>query len=345
MKSWMFKKINTAATVTLLISLLAGCSPESKKSSSYTGSVNPRIFGGVEADQKFQSENGVVGLFVIMKDKSNQFGVAICSGTLIDKKIILTATHCIAGDGNSQVVAVGVSFKPDFQNVLENWGQMSEADFEKAGLIFVDNVAANPNYMKNIKSESDYLNPNITWDDIALLRLSKDAPTEFKIAKLPTKEDIQLLKTNSELFLAGFGMNSAIANKAVVNPKTGERDVVPVGEKNPSSGVLRKANKKVVTHITADNKEFSIESSKSGSCHGDSGGPAFLTKADGTTIQVGVADRTRTLIPEDNIGNCNELMTYTGVIGHMDWIMPAMQQLLTAKVETAPAHHATTAKP
>lgn len=325
-------KLKSIVLITALLTLITGCGLQSNKKSVISTSAQNTsgIFGGVNADSTFQQENGIVGLTMVMKSPLG-YGLGTCSGTLIDKKVILTAAHCISGSNGMQVVAVAISFKTDIQEFQKNFFNLDEAGMNAAGVIFVDTVAAHPDYMKGIDPQNDPNYATKPWNDVALLRLSTDAPVNFKLAQLPTNTDIALFAKQSKLTLSGFGISTPIANEIVIDPKTGQAKVVSVEEKVPSAGILRRADDLVVTDIAAGNLEFTIESSQKGSCHGDSGGPAFLARADGTLFQVGVADRT-----SNQIGNCNEFMIYTGVIGQLGWITSATQQILAAVIP-APA--------
>jgi secreted trypsin-like serine protease len=192
----------------------------------------------------------------------------------------------------------------------------------KADIIYADKVAVNPDFLKGVDESNS--NDKKVWNDIALLRLSADAPSDIQFAKLPLKSDVFKIDSKSKLMLAGFGISTAIVNKTVKNPATGKLEVIPVTEKVNSSGVLRKIENIPVLSVTADNKEILLNQSNSkGACHGDSGGPAYLKIADGSLLQVGVTSR-----GTDKLGNCNKQAIYTDVVGHFDWIEATVTALL-----------------
>jgi secreted trypsin-like serine protease len=317
----------------LLLSVIAlaftGCSDKAATTAQLDTSKNisSSIVGGVLAEQTFQTQNGVVGLIGLSTEVKNikpdgsidpkaQFEMSICSGTLIEKNIVLTAAHCVVSlDSSKALVAIAVNFKLNLTYELST--------FDLKDSIFAVGVAMNEDFLKGVTETS--ATDGVSWNDIAIIKLASDAPTSFQFAKLATTADLALIDTKSTPILSGYGVATAIVNKIVINPITKKPEVVAVPEKVPTSGVLRKVENQTVVNLIADaGKDIVFDQSKgTGSCHGDSGGPAFLKQADGSLLQIGVASR-----GTEQIGNCNEKGIYTNVAAQRPWIDAAIAAIL-----------------
>jgi secreted trypsin-like serine protease len=306
-----------AATVFALTAsaLFTSCAPQSQSAtSSYLESAeveNSNIVGGQVADANYQKSHGIVQLRVkkVVKflGKTITVSESICTGSLITRDVVLTAAHCVASKTSSDKVDVlfGLTnVKGTVAIAAKDW-------------------IINPAYVQNPKEDDKSVQ-----NDIAIVKLSAVAPADFKLAVLPTAKTIEQLLVGSKLTFAGFGITNAIVrdfkkdqNGKPVLDKNGQPLVVEFSSEG--SGTLRKVSDLVVTQITSDLKEISLDQRNlKGACHGDSGGPALLKLQDGTDIQVGVTSR-----GTNELGNCNEGVIYTGVLGHQDFINKAVAQV------------------
>lgn len=317
MKSWMFEKLNSAAVVSLILAFLASCAPQSKDLSSYQNdtqrtlaSDSSSIVGGMNATLEYQKQNGVVGLTILTEDQFGQQGTATCTGTLISRNIVLTAAHCIASNG---IKAIAVIFATDDSKVTQD-----EVRYAVDGTIHQD-------YLKGVDQNSNA--DTTAWNDLALLKLSADAPADFKTARLPASmSDVNLLPA-SKVSLSGFGITNAVVRR-VVKDKKGNQRILELP--SSGSGTLRKIDGVAVKQMSADKKEIILDQSKSkGACHGDSGGPAFVTTKDGSSMQVGVTSR-----GTNKLGNCNESAIYTNVAAHLPWIAESSAKLVAKSAAT-----------
>lgn len=315
MKKEMMKQ--TAAVLALTASaLFASCAPQSQSASqSYLDAgnevENSNIVGGQLADSNYQKSHGIVQLRVkkVLKflGKTITLSESICTGSLITRDIVLTAAHCVSSKTSADKVDVLFGLT----NV-------------KATSIAAKDWIINPAYVQNPQVDDDTAIQN----DIAIVKLSAAAPADFKLAVLPTAKTIEQLLVGSKLTFAGYGITNAIVrdfkkdkNGQPVLDKNGQPQVVEFPSQG--SGTLRLVSDMVVTHLTSDQKEISLDQRNlKGACHGDSGGPALLQLQDGTDIQVGVTSR-----GTNKLGNCNEGVIYTGVLGHQDFINKAVAQV------------------
>lgn len=320
----------TWAALAIVFTIYSGCSPQAAKTSevnSASATKSSSIVGGVDATIEFQKQNGLVGLVIVFEREVPVFvggkitleviqETSLCTGTLIDRRIILTAAHCLLmGPEGAQLVGVAAYFKPDISTVTQE------------ELFFADGADVSPDFLKGLDETSSV---ESTWNDIALIRLNQEAPADVQVVKRLASTDVLQLDASSSILLTGFGISTPIVRKKEVDPITGKASIVDVPEKTDSSGVLRLVEGIPFVSLNADNKEikFSQLDSK-GACHGDSGGPAFLKQADGSLIQIGVTSR-----GTDSLGNCNENSIYTNVLAHDQWITEASAKLLNPPAPT-----------
>lgn len=298
------------------MALFAGCAPQQNDLNNYSqikAENSSNIIGGKLATEKFQQDNGIVGLVIIESTEKGQTQ-AICTGTLIAPRVIVTAAHCLMRSSATAKQLVVAYFKSDMSA-----GQRED-------FIAVDGGAINENYMKGITNDNVH-DLNTSWNDIALIHLSKPAPNYMKIAQLAgVNEDISL-KAGDKLILSGFGITTPVINEITKDPATGKDVVTPL--KSEGSGVLRLVAGVPVTQITPENKEIILKQNATktlkGACHGDSGGPAFIKSKSGKMIQVGVTSR-----GTEKLGNCTESVIYTNIQGQLPWLQQKLALLTKA---------------
>jgi secreted trypsin-like serine protease len=270
----------------LSVSLLASCGQKNSPAGAeelFAGN----IVGGAKLSASAQKEAGVVGIVIVTDD-----GMGICTGSLIDKRIVLTAAHCL-DESEGAIRKMYAVFTPDISKATR------------------DNVRA---VVTGVANEAFAPSQSASWNDVALIKLSDDAPADFKLARLPSRSTDAALKAGVKATQMGFGKAEAARNPA-----------------KDTSGVLRTVSGITLLEKSADGKELHFDESKKGSCNGDSGGPAFIRDADGKLTQIGLDSR------GNLTDSCLGTGIYTNVSVHLDWIRSHSAQLLAASDAPAPS--------
>lgn len=245
------------------------------------------IVGGSLASDTFQKENGLVALIIETAD-----GQGLCTGTLIAKRIVLTAAHCL-DSSSSEIKSIAVVFAQDVSKAKEENVRFGVRG--KVHELFLSSAGGQG-----------------AWNDIALLKLSEDAPADFKLANLPSVV-LAPLKPKTSLIQAGFGKTQASRNSTT-----------------DTSGVLKQVSGIEVIKLINDGKEMHLRENGKGSCNGDSGGPAFVRSASGKLIQVGVNSR------GTDPASCIGVGVFTTVAPHLAWIKTNSDLLMAEVAEPAP---------
>gem|GEM_PF-3238747 len=262
----------------LLAGLLTACLPQNTDATPRGGSGKsadgcraPRnVFAPSRVDAPgHQLRNGAVAeasqfpatgmLFYSDASKSS-----VCTGTLVCSNVVLTAAHCFDG-----FAAKGYSFHLGSEVLAK--GKTSPSDRATA-----------PRGEVVLLRDKNALDSSVaTGADIALLKLDKAVSGQSAAMVVDRVNESELRQTKVALTLVGYGNNAGDS----ADSQTG-------------SGVKRFGQMRLVAHEAADTDPSGLQlgvldpiSAENGikSCHGDSGGPAFL----GTEIYgvVAVSDK------------------------------------------------------
>ncbi len=217
----------------------------------------------------------------------------VCSGTVIATDLILTAGHCLGMNGKAQLQVI-------FNTSMEGGGPAIAVADRRRPANFLDRAGRVS---------------GLDWHDIAMLRLASPIPAGYTISKILPNQ--ALLQNGSTVTLAGYGIN------------------VPLVPENPSgnmgAGILRKVDQTLLDANRGTSEILVNLANGKGSCHGDSGGPAFVKNGNELFI-AGVASR---LTEKDRVANngnvsdfsCTVEMVYTNVLAHSAWYESAIAEL------------------
>ncbi|MGZ3651790.1 MAG: S1 family peptidase [Bdellovibrionota bacterium] len=245
------------------------------------------IIGGTDVKQGDAAATSTV----LVVGKSDD-GTFICSGTIIDKDIVLTAAHCLGTDGLAQIVVV-------FRTSIQGTGPISKVTDRRQYSDFLDRAQA---------GDKD-------WHDLALVKLASPLPAGYAPAKFLPSAD--LLKVGTTVTLAGYGINVPLST--------------PDSKDDDGAGVLRRVDQSVIDNKYGDTEFLVSLANNKGACHGDSGGPAYVNQ-NGTLYIIGVASRMTEKDRVANNGDVNDFscsveMVYTSVLAQNAWITANMKQL------------------
>jgi V8-like Glu-specific endopeptidase len=185
-----------------------------------------------------------------------------CTGTVVAPRIVLTAGHCVEDIESSSIV------EPTNIAVATGLSNIQHVPLDRIST--VAQAVVNPNF-----------NPTKLHGDAGLLILT--SPVTAPPVELATEADAALYEPGDELSVAGWGIDDRSTGHA---PNQLQAATVPIEEASRCRDGLRRfypffePGRQLCTldlpgrHITT--------------CHGDSGGPAFATRPDGTVVEVGV---------------------------------------------------------
>jgi secreted trypsin-like serine protease len=273
-------------TLTLALAMAAISLPAHAEKVSF-GLDFQTIIGGTDV----QSGDPVAShtVLVVGKDGDSTF---VCTGSIIDKDVVLTAAHCLGTDGLARVVVV-------FRTSIDSQGPVVQVTDRRRMSDFLDRAG----------------NQDTDWHDLALVKLASPIPAGYSVAKvLPSKD---MLKTGGTVTLAGYGINTPQSD--------------PNSQDSSGAGTLRKVEQTVINDAYGDTEFLVSLANNKGACHGDSGGPAFVRQGSNLYL-IGVASRMTEKDRVANNGDANDFscsveMVYTNVLAQMDWIRENMSQL------------------
>jgi len=212
-----------------------------------------------------------------------------CSGTVVAPRVVLTAGHCVEDLASSSLV------EPQLVKVAT--GISNRLHIPQDKISDVERVLVNPHFK-----------PSVLHGDAGLLILTQ--PVAATPIALATKAESSLYEPGTKLTVAGWGIDN---RHAATIPNQLQAATVPVEESKRCEKGIRRIYPFLDPSLqvcTIDAPKFHITP-----CHGDSGGPAMATRADGSLVEVGVT----------SMGDATCKPTSPAVYTRVDQIQPWVQ--------------------
>jgi len=281
------------------IVVLTSCQPKNKTNDQFLKSIeNTRIVNGEITKADTAPFNSVVGIF----DAEFQFA---CTGTLIASSTVLTAGHCIESSSKSLYIV--------FSNHLIETIKLGFDVSQNAQIRKVTNAMVHPDYNANSDGGSEF-----GMNDLAVLHFEGLPPAPYK----PIQLDQSVPAEKELVILSGFGVSDVQVNgvDGARVPNIAELidqgSVICFDKKNTQcveiimtgDGPLRST---IAPVSSIEGSEFLNDETESGTCSGDSGGPAFRGRGQDYVL-TGVTSRGSL--------RCNKDGVYTLVSKYLKWI-------------------------
>ena len=304
----MLKKIMIAA---LVGGGLVGCGGTSKWEDSKASRSSDQGFS--QSDQSsiingelVGSEEGISRSIVALVIRRGELVRSFCTATLLSDRLAITAAHCADVFTRAKVelmfglaeASQAAEFRPlvqfvihkDYVGLSSNSEPQRKQGEHQAPLS--NSVEVLQAYLPKIQEAF-----GVDHHDLALLKFDGGLPAGYFPAKISRGDQVADL---SRITLAGFG---------VTNGQTGT---------DGGSGQLRKTQVPIAK-LQYSSTEFMTDESLSGSCRGDSGGPAFFQTLGGEIELVGVTSR--------GDEKCRFLGIYTYLPAFLSWLNQASRAL------------------
>lgn len=313
--------------------------PVGDKLSCLTGELKDfGIIGGKSVDASAWVAKSTVALLQFGDSKDE---TSLCTGTLIDTNIVLTAAHCVDKAAKNPTEKLKVIF-------ATNLSCEAKQKVLTQSIVAASEVIIHPAW----KSKGADLQSS-QRGDIALVRLSTVAPSPY--VAMPLSESFIAPESTGRVLVAGYGntvdysaqMDTIRLNAVVLQPlkpstlaetQSAFRDFLKKEKKSDGTRSLtdEQVEKFVGSYFAmGPDKEmlFVDQSEGKGVCSGDSGGPSFMVRS-GQTYVTGVASYVLNLTGSRK---CHKVGAHTSTYFHKSWIEKNFTYLKTgASRKTTP---------
>jgi len=276
----------TIGSILMAAFVLSACGKNQNqaKLSDFAAVSADGIIGGAAVSDLDPISKTVVAIY----DSQNQ---SLCTGSILSQQLVITAGHC-ANKANPRAMSL------IFGTHLP--GRNTPRPVTRA----VTDLRLNPRYEQVMQmfDRDQNLDPDTVkdWGDVSILKFEGGLPPGYKPATVLPSNFV--FTPGMKVTLAGYG--EIDGNRHIGSDNLRKVDVA-VSEPNFSA-----------TEISMDQR------AGKGACHGDSGGPAYVT-LNGKTMLFGVTSRG----VKDAANNCSQFAVYSSIPKMAGYITSATNEL------------------
>lgn len=300
---------------------LAACSPNKFSGSSaglnQSALQGTAIIGGAPVAANDPIINSTVQIFALQVSQNQQgktivSGLAGCTGTLLTQDVVLSAAHCTMTDDTASTSNPGLLYIYLSSQAPADIVALFKAEMASPGSNPLLRQVSAGMTGANWANLSDDQATN--WGDLSLLKFPGGLPAGYVPAQL-IPANVQLT-AGMPIVLAGFGLTQPMVNNNQVQATSLNKVQVSILDPNFSQ------------------TEMMIQTNQGkGSCHGDSGGPAYIT-VNGQNYVAGVTSRADS--STDPQGECIGNTIYTETQPYLNWIAQGVATLESPNYQPQP---------